>query len=290
MKRTTCFLNGKIIPLAKAAINPYDLGFLRGFGAFDVMRAAKGEPVFLAAHLKRLRQSLKLLDLALPMSDTDFEDTVRMLLKKNKFDDAFIRTAVTGGVGPDTMTPGDTPTILIMIEERTGYPETHFTKGVKVITLPHARHLPLAKTPNYVEPIRNAGLRRRKGAVEIIYLHDGHALEASTSNFFIVKDGTLVTPEEGILHGITRATVLAVAKKLKLPIERRRITEAELRSADECFLTATGKEVLPVVMIDTKKIGDGNVGSVTKRLLGGYRDAVTSSLGISKAPVKRSAR
>ncbi len=281
MRQALCSLNGRIIPLKKAAISPYDLGFLRGFGAFDVMRGVGDTPIFLAAHLKRLRNSLKLLDLAFPLSDAAYRDTVLSLLRKNGFKEAFVRTIVTGGVGSDTMTPGDNPTILIMIEERTSYPETHFTKGVKVITLPHARQLPEAKTSGYVEALRHANLKRSKKAVEILYRHDGSMLEASTSNLFIVKDGTLITPKDGILHGITRATVLAIAKKGGIPVEERPVAEAELRDADECFLTATGKEVLPVVTIDTKRVGDGRVGEVTKRLLDRYRATVTDAIAKS---------
>lgn len=278
MKQPFCSLNGAIIPLKKASIDPYDLGFLRGYGAFDVMRAIGTEPLFFAAHLKRLRNSLAELDLALPSSEKAYRDTILELLRKNGYEESFVRTIVTGGIGKDSMTPGNVLTILILIEKRTGYPETYFEKGVKVITLSHARHLPLVKTSNYIEALRHTKLKTTKKATEILYVNADHVLEASTSNIFIVKDGVLITPKDGILHGITRATVLALARKGKIPVEERPFTEQELWNADECFLTATGKEVLPVVLVDTKKIGSGKVGEMTIFLLEKYRAAVSAAL------------
>ncbi len=136
MKQPFCSLNGAIIPLKKAFIDPYDLGFLRGYGAFDVMRAIGTEPLFFTAHLKRLRNSLAELDIAFPFSEKTYRGTIDELLRKNGHEESFVRTIVTGGIGKDSMTPGNAPTVLILIEKRTGYPETYFEKGVKVITLP----------------------------------------------------------------------------------------------------------------------------------------------------------
>ncbi|MEK7636045.1 MAG: aminotransferase class IV [Patescibacteria group bacterium] len=261
------FFNGKIIPLEKIHINPYDIGFLRGYAVFDVMRIHNNKPFLLKEHYERFQKSAKTLKLKVPFSKNDFikitENLIRInnLLNKN----AIIRTILTGGISFNAFTAGN-PNCYILIEKFVPLPRQIYEKGAKIITLKYQRHLPLAKTTNYIEPIRNDKLKKRNNALEIVYINNGVVLEASTSNFFIVKSGKIITPKEKVLKGITRGLIIKLARG-KFSVEEREISEKEMRSADEAFLTATNKDIVPVIQIDGNKVNNGKIGENTKILM-----------------------
>lgn len=265
--QTYAYFNGKITPLNKIKINPYDLGFLRGYGVFDFMVTANGKPFMLSDHWKRLQNSARELNLTIPLDGSEYEKTVNKLLKLNKLEHSAIRTILTGGISSDGITPAEKETFLITIEKRHLLPERLYKEGAKVITVEHFRDCPEAKTSNYIIAIKNIKKRIKEKAAEIIYIYQDKAFEASTSNFFIVKNSIIVTPKKDVLLGITRNIVIKLAEKRGYKVIEREISVKEIYSADEVFLTASNKFVIPVVKVNNKKIGSGRPGEMTKILM-----------------------
>ncbi len=261
------FWNGKICNLDKVQINPYDIGFLRGYGVFDVMCTQNGKPFLLDAHWKRFQNSAKELKLQIPVTKEEYEKIIQKLLASNGFKKSNIRTVLSGGISCDAFSCDGKETFLILVEKFKPLPVEVYEKGAGVITVEHNRHIPRAKITNYVEAIRNQDAKKKKKALEIIFTKNGEALEASTSNFFVVKNNVLATTRDGVLLGTTRNLVVDLARKNKFKVEERKISEKELREADEVFLTATNKDVVPIVKIDGKKIGNGKIGKNTKILM-----------------------
>ncbi len=265
------FLNGKIAPVEKLTLPVNDLGVLRGYGVFDFLKTVNGRPLLWAEHWRRFQNSAKALGLKIPAGEKRARQLVGQLLKKSgrrpaaEKADASIRLLLTGGPSADGLTPVK-PSFGILIEDIHPWPKKALTHGVKVITHEHLRLVPEAKTTNYLTAVRLQKEKRRAGAVEILYTHRGRLLECSTSNFFIVKNGRLITPKTDILYGTMRNLVVALAKATKIPVEEREVMASELRDADEGFLTATNKNLTPVVQVDERKINRGEVGPVTRDL------------------------
>jgi branched-chain amino acid aminotransferase len=233
------------------------------------MRATKNKPFLLKEHFVRLKKYAAAVKLALPFTEKEFTKILDKLLKGNGFKESTIRTVMTGGESIDSFLPGK-PTCYILIEDFQALPKAMFEKGVGVATIEFSRHMPHVKITNYVEAIKNNSLKKRLGAFEITYIRDGKVLENSTSNIFIFKGNTLITASEGVLLGTIRNLAVKLAKK-KFKVEEREITEKEFRNADEAFLTATNKDILPVVKIDGKRVGNGKVGNNTKVMMELFR-------------------
>jgi branched-subunit amino acid aminotransferase/4-amino-4-deoxychorismate lyase len=267
-----CYWNGRITTLDKVKIDPYDLGFLRGYGVFDVMCTQNGKPFLLEEHWKRLQNSAKTLSLHVPISGKKYAEIISKLLRLNKFPKANMRTVLSGGMSSNGFSyePGK-ETFLILIENFKPLPGAVYSKGAKVATLEYRRDFPQAKVTNYVEAISHQTIKKKTGALEIIFVNKGKMFEASTSNAFIVKNRKIITPKDGILLGMTRKLILKLAKRNRFKTEEREVSEREFRSADEVFLTATNKDIVPVVKVDGKKIGNGIPGPVTKELMEVFR-------------------
>jgi len=262
-----CHHNGKVTTIDRVKISPYDLGVLRGYGVFDVMTTENGKPFLFEEHWKRFVNSAKELHLKIPVSKEEHERILKKLIAFNKFKKSTMRTVLTGGFSDDGFSLCSNETFLVMIEKFHELPREVYEKGAKVITVDNKRDFPHAKITNYMVAIKNQEKKLKEKAFEIIYTKEGKALEASTSNLFIVKDGKIITPKGGILKGITRNLVLMLAKKSKLKVEERELKSEELFGADEVFLTATNKWIVPIVKIDKRKIGNGKVGEITKKLM-----------------------
>lgn len=263
-----CYFNGKIMNVEEARVSPFDLGMLRGYGVFDVMYARGVKPFILDAHWKRLQNSARELDLELPIGQEEYEKVIEELLKQNSYPESTIRTVLTGGEASDAS--GFLPTketFYILIKPFEPLPQELYTAGAKVITHEFERDIPWAKTINYVRAIKCNAYKKEQGALEIVFVKDGKALEASSSNFFIVKNGRIVTPKDRILFGTTRNLVVELAKKSGFEVEEREVGVEEFFGADEMFLAATNKHIVPVVLADEKKIGNGEIGDVTKTLM-----------------------
>lgn len=256
------------MPLKKAGISPYDLGFLRGYGVFDVMKAVNGKPFLINEHWNRFRNSAKELDLKIPLNARKYQETVKKLIELNKAKNSYIiRTVITGGVSADGLTPEGKETFYVAADKLIPLKKEAYEKGTKVITIEFQREFPASKVNNYVMAIKNIKRKKKEGAHEILYVNKGKAKEGALSNFFMVKNEKLVTPKESILIGVTRNLVIKLACRLRLEILERDILLKELYSAREIFLTNTTKGIVPVVKVDNKKIGSGKPGKITKILM-----------------------
>lgn len=273
------YVNGAYVDRDNALLPVTDLAILRGYGVFDYLRTYHGEPVSLEANVARLRQSATLIGLDYPWSDAEIAAIVRETLNHNDHPESSIRIVVTGGSSPDNIMPNGSPSLIVMVDAHKPNPDWWYTQGVKIVTANIARLYPGAKSINYIPAI----LARKKAdanAVEVIYTTDtGHVLEGTTSNLFLVMDGKLITPHlERVLPGITRRTIINAASK-EFVIEERDIDIDELYAAEEAFITAANKRVVPVSTVDDRTIGDGQPGPVTQRVMALF-DTVT--YGVAK--------
>lgn len=260
------YLNGDWVEEKDLKISAFDLSVIRGFGVFDFLRTYNRKPFLLEPHIDRFFNSAKELGIVLPKSKEEIAAIVAEGIAKNSLSDFNIRMVATGGVGPDGVTPG-TPSLIVMFTEAHDYPAHFYEKGVKVITYPHLRTFPTAKTLNYLAAIVALQMARNNDAIEAVYTDNAlRILEGTTSNFFAVLNGRLVTPKNDILIGITRGVVLELAHELGVTVEEREISTSEIPTFQEAFITASNKEVMPVVMIDEVTIGDGVVGQITQSI------------------------
>ena len=259
-----CYFNGKIIELKKASLPIYDLGIVRGYSAFDWFRTYNGKIFHVKEHYSRFKNSLKEIGLRLDLSFQDFEKTCYELMKLNKMKESSFRILMTGG----SMTDGllsTKPNLFILIEPTIDPTPVALEKGIKIITSEYLRPFPLSKSTCYLEAVRLEPAKRKAGASEILFLKDKKLYEFSTSNIFIIKKGTFYTPKNNVLQGITRKVIIDLLNKDKIKVIEKDISEKELLAADEVFLTATNKRVLPIVKINNNKIGNGQVGQLAKR-------------------------
>lgn len=264
-----CFINGTIKPLEDAGLALTDLGILRGYGYFDYLRTYHGVPFLLEEHLDRLERTSNILNLDLPYSRSYIKEHIHELLVKNSFPESHIKIVVTGGPSSDGITV-ESPSFFILITSLIPNPETLFTEGIKLMTHEHLRLFPEAKSLNYLTALSLRNQKKESNAYEILYIYKGRVLETSTSNIFCFKDDVLITPKDDILEGITRHAVIELAKK-RHTVEIREVLFEELLTSDEVFITASNKEVMPVVTIDDKRIGVGIPGKLTRVLLEDYR-------------------
>lgn len=266
-----CYFNGKIVSADCALIHPNDLGVLRGYGVFDVLKTVNGKIFLFDEHFKRLSDSANYMGVKLPAKKNEIEEIVKKLILKNKISggkQASIRIVLTGGRSTDVMHfDSKKPTFYILVSEFKPLADDLFKKGVKLATVDHSRDAAEIKTTNYVEAVRTINQRQKKEKFfEILYVSNGVILEASTSNFFVFIGDKLITPKDSILKGITRNLVIKLAKK-KFEVEERELKTDELSLATEAFIAATNKDIVPVVQIDDKKIGNGKPGPNTKLLM-----------------------
>lgn len=268
-----CFFEGKIIKSHTPLLKVNDIAILRGFAAFDFMRIYNKKPFMFKQHMKRFKNTAKLMGLQNRFSDAQIEQALHQLISKNKHNDYQVRFVLTGGETKEGLNPS-TPIFYILFEKLIDIPQATYVTGAKIITHEHTRTLPDAKNSNYMQAVLLQNKKRKAKAIEILYTSNKTILEASTSNIFIVKDNHIYTPKENILKGITRQLVISLAQKLHYPVTEKEISLQELLSADEVFLSATNKKVLPIITVDHQNIGNGKVGEITKRLLEKYNSLI----------------
>lgn len=270
------FLNGKIVPERKAKISVFDRGFLYGDGIFETMLARSGRVFRLQEHISRLLDSAKLISLSLPWATKYLASAINSTLKANKLSSARIRISISRGEGPSGYMSKITakPTIVIAASEFNGWPEECYKKGVKVIISKVRRNHPLTLNPkiksaNCLNQILAAQEAIKQNAFEAIMLNlDGYIAEGTISNIFIIKSGVLYTPSlsTGILDGVTRGTVMDVARAEHIKVTEIALKPDDLYRADECFITSTTMGVMPVTRIGSKKISEGLPGASTTLL------------------------
>lgn len=264
---------GKLYTKEEAKISVQDVGFQRGFGVFETMRSYNGKLFRLEEHVERLVDSADRLGLKFSWSKNELTKRIQLTVEKNDMlDELSMRVIISGGKDQGHMEVGD-PVLIIIPSELTVYPSELYQEGVGVISVQGRRFLPEVKSLDYLEGVLAVRQARERGAHEALYCtKEGNVLEATTSNFFIIKDKTLITPKEGILRGVTRKAVLEITLGSQLDVEQREVSLEETYRADEAFLTSTHRELLPVVQVNHKKIGEGKPGKVTNALLSKFRD------------------
>jgi len=260
------YIDGEFVPGEKALLPVSDLAILRGYAVFDYLRTYGGRPFHLDAHIRRLLNSARLVGLNCPWDSGEIRNIVGETMQRNSFQESSIRLVVTGGDSDDFITPGDSPRLLVMANPLKSYPAEWYQEGIKVITSEITRHVPGAKSIDYIQAILALKKARDKGAVESIYVdRRGRVLEATTSNLFAVIRGRLTTPDDDILPGVTRNVVLDIAEPGLSP-RLGGISREELYTAEEAFLTSSNKEILPVRQVDDAVIGTGNPGEITREI------------------------
>lgn len=275
------FINGKFYAKEDAKISVYDHGLLYGDGVFEGMRSYSGKVFRLQEHLDRLYESAQAIMLTIPLSKPEMADAVNRTLKINELSDAYIRLVVTRGAGALGLDPNRTsdPQVIVIADSIALYPPELYENGLKIITASTIRNHPAALSPrikslNYLNNIMAKIEGLQAGCSEALMLnHKGEVAECTGDNIFIVKNGALLTPpkDAGILEGITRNAVLELAVRAGIPTHEVSLTRHDVFVADECFLTGSAAEVIPVVAIDSRPIAEGKVGVITKRLIDDFR-------------------
>lgn len=278
------YIDGKFYEKDNAKISVYDHGLLYGDGIFEGIRIYNNKVFKLKEHLVRLYQSAKALLLEVPLSIEELEQAVLETVKLNQMENAYIRLVVTRGVGDLGMNPlkCPKPSIIIIVDNISLYPEEYYTNGIKIITASTRRISadsldPRIKSLNYVNNILAKYEALQVNCLEAIMLNrNGYVAECTADNIFIIKDDILYTPDatQGALDGITKSTILELAQKNNVTIKETVLAQYDLYNADECFLTGSGAEVLPVIEIDGRKIGSGVPGEVTKYLVSKYKEEI----------------
>jgi branched-chain amino acid aminotransferase len=276
------FLNGKYVDKENATISVFDHGLLYGDGIFEGIRLYDNCVFKLEEHLERLELSAKAILLEIPMTRQELADAVCETCRRNNLSNGYIRLIVTRGTGHLGLSPKgcDTPSVIIIAANIQLYPPEHYTDGLKIITVPTRRINPAALPPmvkslNYLNNILAKIEAQNSGFLEAIMLNDeGYVAECTGDNIFIVYKGkVLTTPSSaGALRGITRDVSISIANELNLPLEAQNLTRYDLWNANECFLTGTAAEIIPVVEVDGRKVGDGKPGDHTKEFLKLFRE------------------
>ncbi len=275
------YLNDRFVPKEEAVVSVFDHGFLYGDGVFETLRAYRGRIFQLTEHLARLERSASAVGMALPVTRERLADLARESLTRNQLQEAYVRITVSRGPGEIGLDPAlcKSPTLVVIAKPFEPYPESFYTDGVSVIIAQTRRNPPEALPPhvkslNFLNNVLAKMEANAAGSHEALLLnYRGEVTEGTTSNVFVVQGQRLRTPavECGLLAGITRGIVLQLAREGGIPVEERRLTVRDLTDAEECFLTNTTQEVLPVTRVDRRSIGDGRPGQITRRLHASFR-------------------
>lgn len=278
------YLDGEYVDAAQARVSVFDHGLLYGDGVFEGIRLYQGNVFRLEEHLERFEMSAKAILLTLPLSRSDFAQVVCETCRRNKLTDAYIRLVATRGVGDLGLAPWSCakPSTFCIASQIALYPKEHYENGLALVTVPTRRIGPDALPPtvkslNYLNNILAKLEARQAGALEAIMLNSqGYVAECTADNVFVVHKGEMLTPaaSHGALRGVTRGAVFDIASRLGIPMREANLTRYDIWCADECFLTGTGAEVIPVVKLDERVIGSGKPGPVFARLLAEFRRQV----------------
>lgn len=278
------YINGEYLDKENAKISVYDHGLLYGDGVFEGMRAYSGRVFRMKEHLQRLWDSAKSIHLQIPMTQAQMDNAVYATLERNYHRDAYIRLIVTRGVGNLGLDPYKCPKagIIIITDQIALYPKEYYEKGLEIITAATVRCSPASLSPrvkslNYLNNIMAKIEGLQAGCIEALMLNqNGEVAECTGDNIFIVKNGVVMTPptSAGILEGITRDTVMELARAAGKTVKETTIERHDVYIADEVFLTGSAAEVVPVVKVDSRPISEGVPGPVTIELMKRFREFV----------------
>ena len=281
------YIDGKYYDEKNAKISVFDHGLLYGDGVFEGIRAYHGRVFKLKEHIDRLFYSAKAILLEIPISHAELMKAVVETCRKSKIRDGYIRLVVTRGPGGLGLDPRRCPkaSVIIIADKIQVYPPEKYARGLDIVTVPTVRNLhsavnPAIKSLNYLNNILAKIEANNAGVEEAIMLNaEGFVAECTADNIFIIRNGQLFTPplSAGALYGITRATVIELAKLAGYPVSEPNLTRYDVFNADECFLTGTGAELIPVVKVDGRVIGAGKPGPITRELVERYHSLTKTS-------------
>ncbi|HWY88149.1 MAG TPA: branched-chain-amino-acid transaminase [Gemmataceae bacterium] len=275
------YVNGKLFDKPDAKISVYDHGLLYGDGVFEGIRIYEGRIFRLKEHVDRLFESARAIKLEIPLSHAQMMEAIQATVSANNKRNGYIRPIITRGAGYLGLDPRKTsdPQIIIIVDDISLYPPEFYENGLEIATVSTIRNHPAAVSPrikslNYLNNILAKIEGVISGCQESLMLnHLGEIAECSGDNIFLVRDGVLKTPpvEAGILEGITRGAVLELARAAKMSVQEMTLTRHDVYIADECFLTGTAAEIIPVVKCDARVIGTGKPGPITRQLREAFR-------------------
>jgi branched-chain amino acid aminotransferase len=270
------YINGTLFDKENAKVSVYDHGLLYGDGVFEGMRSYNGRVFRLIQHLDRLWNSAKAIWLEIPMTKESMAKAVNDTLATNGIKDGYIRLVITRGAGTLGLDPNrcSDPQVIIITDHIALYPEEFYRNGLEIVTASTTRNHPAALSPrikslNYLNNIMAKIEGLKAGCVEALMLnHKGEVAECTGDNIFLIRGGMLQTPplDAGILEGITRDAVIELAQAAKIEVREMPLTRHDVYIADECFLTGSAAEVIPVVKVDDRTIGNGKPGPITRDL------------------------
>jgi len=282
-------LNGKLVPKEEAKISVFDHGLLYGDGVFEGIRIYGGNIFKLEEHINRLYFSAKAIMLKIEITKEQMIKETVKTVAENGLKDGYIRLVVTRGTGDLGLDPkkcGES-FYFIIADMINLYPQEFYENGLSITTVAARRNLsealdPKIKSLNYLNNILAKIEANNHGSLEAIMMNNqGYVTECTGDNIFIIKDGVLITPAlfTGVLDGITRATVIDIGKKIKIEVKEEVLTRYDLYNADECFVSGTAAEVVPVVKIDAREINGGKPGSITKKIIKEFKQ-LTTKIGV----------
>jgi len=264
----TYYIDGQFVDEDKAFISAKDIVVLRGFGVFDSLITYNKRPFKLKEHVERLQNSAKHIGLEIKLSKEEICRITEETIKRNTHhDESKIRIVYTGGISSDGVTPDGNGSLIVMVTPRRKLPDHWYKDGAKIITVDIERTLPSAKSTTYLSGIYALAQARPQNAIESVYVdrHD-RVLEGTTTNFFMFRDNKLITAGKDILPGVTRSVILELANGI-FEVDIRDIDKREIASAEEVFITASNKEVVPVVTVNDLTIGTGKPGPRTRKIM-----------------------
>ncbi len=271
------WINGKLLPPEQATVSVYDHGLLYGDGVFEGIRTYAGKVFRMEAHLDRLWYSAKAILLEIPYNKAELAAAIEQTLQINGIVDGYIRVVITRGAGTLGIDPKkcSDPRVIIITDSIELYPPEDYENGLEIVTVStirnHAAALsPRIKSLNYLNNILAKIEGQQAGCKEALMLnHKGEVAECTGDNIFLVRDGRVLTPpiDAGILEGITRDVAIELARAAEIPVEEVPLTRHDIYVSDECFLTGSAAEVIPVVKVDSRPIGDGKPGKITRDLI-----------------------
>ena len=276
MSSVEIYISGQYYAKEDAKISVFDHGLLYGDGVFEGLRAYSGNIFRMEQHLTRLYESALAIMLTIPVSPDELGKVIRDTLLRNNISDGYIRVVITRGAGSLGIDPEKTsnPQVIVIADHIQLYPKELYENGMEIVTASTIRNHPAALNPrikslNYLNNILAKLEGKRAGCLEALMLnHRGEVAECTADNIFLVRRGELLTPptDAGILEGVTRGAVIELAEQAGITVREITLTRHDVYVADECFLTGSGAEVIPVIKVDMRSIGSGSVGTMTRQL------------------------
>jgi branched-chain amino acid aminotransferase len=266
-------INGDFVPATDAKISVFDHGLLYGDGVFETIAAVGGRIFWLEEHIDRLMASCRIIRLGIPWSREELSSLTAQTFERNQKDSGRLRINITRGIGGIPIDESLTckPNLIIFSTTLDSYPRRYYENGIKMLLVENGRPYAAAKSLSFEPSVIAYLSAAENGCDEALFLDPrGNVLEGSASNLFIVTNGAIKTPRQGILLGVTRNKVIDLAERLGIAVEEADVRLGELEQADEAFLTGTTKKIVPAVQVGQTMIGGGTPGIVTRRLMDAF--------------------